>query len=80
MEEHGRLLFLALLFCGFGPVFLIVLYCLLTGRTRWLVSKNPEAERDPELSGILRLLGKFYIGSLPVYFALLGLFAYFGLQ
>ena len=80
MEEYGRLIFFAMLLCGFGPIFVIVAYCLLTGRSRWRFSKNQDAESEPVPSTVLRFLGRLYVVLFPVYIILLGLFAYLGLQ
>jgi hypothetical protein len=80
MVEYGRLIFFALVLCGFGPVLLILVYCLLTGLSRWLFCKRQDAESEPVPSAILSLLGKLYISLFTLYIALLLLFAYFGFR
>ena len=80
MEEYGRLILFATLVCGFGPVFLIGAFCLLTGRARWLFSKNQDIDSAPRNSVALTILHKLAMWLFPAYLVLLCLVAYLGFR
>jgi hypothetical protein len=72
MDAYSRLIFFSMLACGFGPVSLLVIYCLLTGRSRLLFSKKPEADQDHSM--VLTILFRLTLWLLPVYLILLTAF------
>lgn len=79
MEDYGRLIFLCALAFGFGPIFLLVVYCLFTGRMRWLFSKSHDADGEVETPAVARFLVKLHLYLFPIYLMLLGLLVYLGL-
>ena len=80
MAEYGRLIFFAMLLSGFGPILLVTIFCLLTGRVRWLFTNNPDTVSQHHAPSPLRIILKLYLWMLPVYFVLLCVLVSFGFR
>lgn len=80
MAEYGRLVVFAMLLSGFGPLLLVVIFCLLTGRVRWLFTNDPDTPSQHHHSLPLRILHKLYLWMLPVYFVLICIFVSLGFR
>lgn len=78
MIEYQGVILLAALIAGFAPVTIIVVFCLLTGRTAALFSRSGEEQLDA--SPFLRLMGRLCLVLLPAYFVLLCLYAFLNLN
>ncbi|KIC48073.1 hypothetical protein RA29_17945 [Tateyamaria sp. ANG-S1] len=78
MNEYQSVILLGALVAGFVPVTIIVVFCLLTGRTMALFSRNSEEQLNS--SSFIRFMGRLYLVLLPVYFTLLCVYAVLNLS
>jgi hypothetical protein len=79
MDEYYRLLFFGMMFCGLGPVLLIMVFCLFTGRIGTLFSKDDQIVDELFSLPVLRVLRYFTIGLFPIFFILLGVIVFLSL-
>ncbi|MEL6551312.1 MAG: hypothetical protein AAFQ54_13800 [Pseudomonadota bacterium] len=76
MNDYQGVILLVAMMAGFVPIAIIIVYCLLTGRTAALFSRSSEEKLTS--SSFLRRMGRLHLVFLPVYF--LGLCVYAALN
>ncbi|KIC48217.1 hypothetical protein RA29_16900 [Tateyamaria sp. ANG-S1] len=77
MTEYQGIIFLGALISGFAPIAIVIVFCIVTGRIKALFSGKNEEMLDT--SPFIRMMMRLYLILLPVYVALLCIYAYLNL-